>query len=63
MSWEMGCLSVSREMECLSVLWEEWEVGDALGGKGESRLMSFRTRPALKLSLVGMEARRDRMMG
>ena len=61
--WEMGCLSVSQEMGCLSVSREEWEVGDALGGKGESRLMSFGPRPALKLLLVGMETRRDRTMG
>ena len=37
--------------------------GEALVGRGESRLTSFGTCLAPKLSMVGMEAHRDRTMG
>ena len=40
-----------------------WEAREAPVGRGEGRLPSFGTCLAPKLSMVGMEAYRDRMMG
>jgi hypothetical protein len=42
---------------------EEWEAGEAPVGRDENQLMSFGTCLAPKMSLVGMEAHRDRTMG
>ena len=45
------------------MLREEWEAGEAPVGRGENRVTSVRTCLVLKLSMVRVEAHRDRTMG
>ena len=45
------------------MLREEWEAGEALGGRGENQVTSVGTCLALKLSMVRMEAHQDQTMG